>query len=171
MLFNLLFISFYQQFLIMLFSAPMLIAASYTETPLNRLDYLAAGLMFLFILMETIADNQQYKFHRAKQGNSDGMNKYARSLELGFLAEGLWKYVRHPNYTAEQAIWVSFYLFGVAATGNWINPTLAGPVLLILLFIGSTAFTESISKGKYPAYTGYQKQVPRLFPLRLKRGK
>ncbi len=80
------------------------------------------------------------------------------------MSEGFWKYVRHPNFASEQAIWISFYFFGVAASGKWINLTIAGPILLILLFIGSSAMTESISSGKYPEYKNYQKEVPRFFP-------
>ena len=80
------------------------------------------------------------------------------------MSEGLWRYVRHPNFASEQAIWICFYFFGVAATGQWINWTLAGPSLLILLFLGSSQMTESISSGKYPDYAAYRKDVPRFLP-------
>lgn len=39
----------------------------------------------------------------------------------GFLDKGLWAVSRHPKYFAEQAIWVCFYLFSVAAGGQWFN--------------------------------------------------
>ena len=84
------------------------------------------------------------------------------------MTDGMWKYVRHPNFISEQLIWVSFYFFSVAASGIWINWTLAGPVLLILLFIGSSGFTESISLKKYPEYLEYQQNVPRFFPIKFK---
>ena len=80
------------------------------------------------------------------------------------MSEGLWLYVRHPNFASEQAIWISFYFFGVAASGQWINWTLAGPSLLILLFLGSSQMTESISSGKYPDYATYRKYVPKFLP-------
>ena len=56
------------------------------------------------------------------------------------------------------------YGFSVAAGAGWLNPTLAGPVLLTLLFHGSTNFTEEITAAKYPAYAGYQRRVSRLLP-------
>lgn len=59
---------------------------------------------------------------------------------------------------------MSFYFFGVAASGNWINWTIAGPILLILLFLGSTALTERISSNKYPDYIVYKKEVPKFLP-------
>jgi len=86
---------------------------------------------------------------------------FLRSLRSSFLSEGLWRYARHPNYMSEQAVWISFYLFGTAASGKLVNWTLAGPLFLILLFIGSTKLTESISSSKYPDYLVYIKEVPR----------
>jgi len=166
--FNLLFISFYQQTLIMLFSTPLLLAAKNAEIGLNGLDYLAASFMILFILIETIADNQLYNFHLQKQNKIPHDNKFSNSLNEGFMMDGFWMHVRHPNFTAEQSIWVSFYFFGVAASGQWFNWTLTGPVLLILLFAGSSNFTESISKHKYSYYEKYKLKVPKFIPLRLK---
>ncbi len=163
-LFNLLFISFYQNLLILFFSTPILMAALYPDVPLGATDLIAAVLMLLFLVTETIADNQQFRFQREKRRHNEGTPVFANSLEKGFLAEGLWKYARHPNFASEQAIWISFYLFSVAASGKWINFTLAGPVLLVLLFIGSSVMTEKISSSKYPDYSSYQKEVPKFIP-------
>jgi len=167
-LFNLLFISVYQQVLIMLFSTPLLLAAKSGDSALSTLDYVAAAFMFMFILIETIADNQLFDFHLQKQKKMAHDGRFNSSLEKGFMIDGLWKYVRHPNFAAEQSIWVSFYFFSVAASGEWINWTLSGPVLLILLFVGSSQFTENISKQKYPAYENYQENVPKFIPITLK---
>jgi steroid 5-alpha reductase family enzyme len=163
-LFNLLFISFYQNLLILLFSSPLLLAALYPDTPLAVIDIVAAILMLLFIIIESIADNQMYRFQKGKLIQIPGDQASADLPEKGFLTEGLWKYVRHPNYASEQAIWISFYLFGVAASGRWINLTLAGPVLLVILFVGSSVMTEKVSSSKYPEYSVYQKEVPKFIP-------
>lgn len=168
-LFNLLFISFYQNLLILLFSTPLLMATLYTDAPLSLIDIIAAILMLLFILTETIADNQMYRFQKEKRTRVAEENENADSPEKGFLTRGLWKYVRHPNYASEQAIWISFYLFGVAASGSWINFTLAGPVLLVILFIGSSVMTEKVSSSKYPEYSVYKKEVPKFIPRILRR--
>jgi steroid 5-alpha reductase family enzyme len=162
-LFNFFFISSYQHFLILLFSSPLLIAAGNKNPGISLLDKVAATLMLLFIVIETITDNQQFRFQRMKKQN-DRSGIYKTSLKKGFLSEGLWQYVRHPNFAAEQLIWVSFYLFGVASSGKWLNWTIAGPVLLILLFAGSSELTERLSAEKYPSYAEYRKNVPRFFP-------
>ena len=69
-LFNLFFISFYQNLLILLFSTPLLMAALFNEAPLGVTDLIAASLMLLFIITETIADNQQFRFQNAKRSQS-----------------------------------------------------------------------------------------------------
>jgi steroid 5-alpha reductase family enzyme len=167
-LFNLFFISIYQHLLILLISFPLLFAAVYPEKAVAILDLVAGALMLGFIITETIADNQQFQFQREKRaGRTDG-NRFQESLRKGFIMEGLWSYARHPNFASEQGIWISFYFFGVAASGQWINVTITGPLLLVLLFAGSTRFTESISSRKYPGYALYQKEVPKFIPIRMR---
>jgi steroid 5-alpha reductase family enzyme len=163
-LFNLLFISLYQNIIILLFTTPILMAALFAGAPLSIMDIVAAILMLTFLVTETISDNQQFRFQTLKRKMSGDEEVYSDSLKKGFLAEGLWKYVRHPNFASEQAIWISFYLFSVAASGKWINFTILGPVLLVILFIGSSIMTENISSSKYPEYTAYQKEVPKFIP-------
>lgn len=163
-LFNFFFISFYQHLIILLFSSPLLLAAKYPHGSLTFTDLAAMCLMLLFIIVETVADNQQYRFHKLKKQAENLEKQYLFSLKQGFLSEGLWRFVRHPNFASEQAIWISFYLFGVSASGSWINPTIAGSLLLVLLFQGSTLLTESISCRKYPSYRDYQKNVPKFIP-------
>jgi steroid 5-alpha reductase family enzyme len=157
--FNLFFISLYQMGLILLFTLPIL--KSMEGGPLGWPDLVLALIFVGFVMVETIADQQQWNFQQKKQLQIAGGNKPTK----GFLDEGLWGIVRHPNYAAEQAIWVVFYLFSIASTGLWINWSIAGCLLLILLFKGSSDFSEGISVGKYADYEDYQKRVPRFIPL------
>jgi steroid 5-alpha reductase family enzyme len=65
----------------------------------------------------------------------------------------------------EQGIWIIFYLFSVAATGSWLNWSMAGSLLLLILFKGSSDFSEEISATKYQEYKNYQRKVPRFIPF------
>lgn len=170
-LFNFFFISLYQNIVIFLFSSPLLLAASNNGKALSAIDILAALFMLAFILTESIADNQLYRFHQEKKNAVSGEKGYKISIQKGFMTEGLWRHSRHPNFTSEQAVWICFYFFGIAASGQWINITIIGPVLLILIFAGSSQLTESISSGKYPEYAAYQKEVPRFIPRIIERKK
>ncbi|TNE58128.1 MAG: DUF1295 domain-containing protein [Bacteroidetes bacterium] len=167
--FNLFFISLYQNTLILLFTLPIIVAWQGQATPLNGLDLLATLLLLGAVIIETIADQQQWDFQTAKYRLRASGQPLTGAYARGFCNSGLWGLVRHPNYAAEQAVWLSFYLFSVAATGRWINWSLTGAILLVLLFIGSSDFSEKISAGKYPDYTDYQKKIPRFIPGLLRR--
>ena len=158
--FNLLFISVYQNALILLFCLPAYTAFAATGTPLGVWD-VVLSLVFLALLVgETVADQQQWAFHRWKAAERAA----GRTPEPGFLQTGLFRVSRHPNFFFEQAQWWVFYGFAIAATGVWLHGTIAGAVLLTLLFIGSTIFTESISRAKYPEYDAYRARTSAIVP-------
>jgi len=163
-IFNLVFISLYQHTLVLLICLPALFAIQEKVTALTWIDILATLLILLFILIETVADQQQYNFQKEKYRRIHAKEDLSQNYADGFVSTGLWKYSRHPNFAAEQAIWISFYLFSVSATGQWINWSLAGAVLLVLLFFGSSSFTEKITAAKYPEYKHYQKRTGRYLP-------
>jgi steroid 5-alpha reductase family enzyme len=161
-LFNLFFVSLYQQSLILLFTLPSV--AAHTGAPLQWLDWAAAGAIIALVIIEGIADQQQYDFQTEKYRRIKAGQPLDGEYAGGFASRGLWAWSRHPNYAAEQSIWLCYYLFSVAATGRWLNWSLAGGLLLMLLFLGSSNFSEKISEEKYPAYREYQTQVPRFWP-------
>lgn len=167
-LFNFFFISIYQHVILFLITLPCLFAAESSRIPLNALDFVAALLFLAFLGIETLADEQQYTFqtekHRLIHLHKNKKETLRGDYKLGFCTKGLFSFVRHPNFASEQAQWIVFYFFSVAATENWLNLSGIGAVLLVLLFQGSTAFTEKITLGKYPAYANYKRKVPRFIP-------
>ncbi len=164
-LFNLFFISGYQNVLILLFTLPTIVALQNQDVPLGAFDYAIAGLMFFFIAYEMVADIQHWKFQSAKWAKINAGETLSGDYKKGFLDKGLWAHSRHPNYFAEQSIWICFYFFSVAASGQWLNWSVAGALLLVVLFMGSSNFSEELSAAKYPEYANYQKRVPRFFPF------
>ncbi len=165
-LFDLGFISIYQNALVLMTTFPALVAMR-SDAPFGLVDGIAAGLMLGFILWETIADEQQWAFQTRKWA----MIKEGKKLEelpapydRGFNTTGLWGRSRHPNYFAEQAIWASFYVFSIGAGAGILNWSVIGALLLIVLFQGSSSLAEEISGGKYPQYEKYCQSVPRFFP-------
>jgi steroid 5-alpha reductase family enzyme len=158
-LFNLFFISIYQNLILLAICLPAYTAYSH-PTPLGALDVIAAAAFLAFLAGETIADQQQWTFHQRK----------AALVEAGgtpsprFLTTGMFRYSRHPNFFFEQAQWWVFFVFGAIAAGSVLQWTVVGAVLLTLLFLGSTAFTESITKSKYPEYGDYQRTTSALIP-------
>jgi len=164
-LFDLFFISIYQNALVLATTLPAL-ASMESQKNFGIMDVIATILMLLCITYETIADEQMWRFQCIKKAylmRGKTVGELPSPYNLGFCTVGLWNHSRHPNYLAEQGTWVSFYLFSIGAGVGIINWSIIGAVFLILLFICSSTFGESISKSKYPKYVEYQKNVPRFF--------
>jgi len=162
--FNLFFISIYQNALILLFTLPIILAVSENPLPLNWLDYLASAAFIAFVIIETIADQQQWNYQKEKHRKIKAGEPLGELYSKGFTHTGLWKLMRHPNYMGEQSVWICFYLLSVAATGQWMNWSIAGCLLLVILFQGSSDFSEGISMQKYPGYAEYKKKTGRFIP-------
>mmetsp|Transcript_27133 Transcript_27133/g.57265 ORF Transcript_27133/g.57265 Transcript_27133/m.57265 type:complete len:364 (+) Transcript_27133:124-1215(+) len=205
LLFNLVFISVYQNYLLLAIAAPSFVAWSQAmrgihcpsgeggdesitgvPPPLNFLDGMACFLFVASVIVEAMADNQQYNFQNKKRewksqvntgAGSGGFANAIKSIsfntslqeyEDGFCQSNLFSLVRKPAYAAEQATWISFYLFSVAAsyaeTRHYWNWSGGGFLQLCLLFQASGWLTERISITKYPKYHLYQKKVPLYVP-------
>ena len=165
-LFNLFFISIYQNGIVLLITIPAL--ASMTSTAsLNWIDFLAAGLTLGALVLETFADEQQWAFQSKKWGMINGGKKLEELPEpysKGFNTVGLWNHSRHPNYLGEQSFWICFYIFSIGAGVGIYNWSFIGALLLVLLFVGSSTFGEAITGSKYPEYAEYKKKVSCFIP-------
>ena len=158
---NITFVHPVQMVLLWLFASPVHRAWEFGDAPLGGLDFLAAGLFLVLLIGQTVADNQQWNFQQDKKRRiADG-----EDVAQPFLTTGLFRYSRHPNYFCEIAMWCVFYLFSVAASGQWLHWTGLGCIGLILLFIPSLRMTEELSAAKYPAYSDYQATTSVLIPL------
>lgn len=163
-IFNVLFIICYQMALLVLITLPAAVAAQ-NPSALTGWDALFIAAFVAFLAGETVADQQQWRFHQRKK-------EAGGTLAPGFATTGLFRYSRHPNFFFEQAQWWAFYAIGATAAvtggggviGGVLNPTIVGPALLTVLFIGSTIFTESITASKYPAYADYRRTTSMLVP-------
>ncbi|KAI9256572.1 hypothetical protein BDA99DRAFT_539635 [Phascolomyces articulosus] len=183
-LLNFVFIGPMQDTLLLLMCTPLYLATLSQDTSLNRIDILASVLFLTLLLVEVIADDQQFMFQTRKYTLLEFVNNDKSRLpeegdyKRGFLcSSGLWQYSRHPNFFAEISMWWTIYLFSVAVNVqqkgtvvNWMDPkiylnwTVVGAFFLTLLFQGSTWLTEYISSEKYPDYKAYQQSVNRFIP-------
>ncbi len=155
-----------QMLLLWLIASPIHQAWRFPDAPLGGLDVVAAALFVALLVGETVADRQVWDFQQDKKRRIAAGEDVARP----FITTGLFRYSRHPNYFCEIGMWWVFYLFGVAASADWVHWTGLGFIGLTLLFIPSLRMTESISAKRYPGYRDYQATVPALIPLPPKRG-
>ena len=99
-LFDLFFISIYQNILILAFCLPAL-AAMESEIAFGVFDYIGAILAFGFLVLETVADEIQWKFHKKKKellSTGKSLEEIEYPYNLGFNTIGVWSVMRHPNY-------------------------------------------------------------------------
>lgn len=148
--FNAVFIATYQNALLLAITLPVWTVVQ-NPGPLGAADAVAAVAFIGLLAMETVADQQRWNFQSANPGG-------------GVLRTGLNRYSRHPNFFAEVGQWWVVFAFGAIAAGTPWLWTGAGAVLLALLFVGSTAFTESISTARHPGYADYRRTTSALIP-------
>jgi steroid 5-alpha reductase family enzyme len=158
--FNLLFIVIAQNVLLALIAMPALTAYQHQSTPFGALGALLALAMLACLVGETVADQQQWNFHRRKKAQLSSGEVPASN----FCQTGLFRFARHPNYFFELAQWWLLFGIGAAAAGSVLQWTVIGVVLLTLLFIGSTRLTERITLSKYPEYAQYQARTSPIIP-------
>ena len=168
-LFDLFFISLYQNFIVLAITFPA-VACMESLNAFGVSDIIFTVIALGFLALETVADEYQWKFHKTKKEllkSGKLLKDLPSPYNKGFNTTGIWAYMRHPNYLGEQGIWVSVYLFTVGAgvikygVFNW---SIIGCLLLILLFMGSSAFGEKITLTKYDGYSEYSELVLKYIP-------
>ena len=170
-LFNLFFISIYQNALVLAICLPAL-ACSSSEVTFGTIDIIATVFAVGFLVLETVSDEYQWKFHSTKNellASGLSQEELPSPYDLGFNTLGPWRVMRHPNYLGEQGTWLSLYFFVVGANvANYgvFHWTAVGSLALILLFMGSSMLGENISSGKYPKYNEYRERVFKYLPIR-----
>ena len=187
LVFDLGFICVYQLLLLATISGVVAVAtimvdhsAGLARDSLALKDVIVGLMVLVLILVEWLSDYQQQVFQKEKhQRIRTKMSLHCpqNHYELGFNTNGLFAYSRHPNFTAEQLIWLAFFCFSVnhfsltdpatwCQLGGPLNLAISGWVLLVVIFAKSTDLTEDISSAKYPMYEKYQKHVHRFVDVK-----
>ena len=117
-----------------------------------------AAVWLVGLLIEAVADAQKAAF-RAKEENRGR-----------FVASGLWRYSRHPNYFGEILVWWGLFLYVVPALHGAAFAVVIGPVFitLLLLFVSGIPLLEKSADEKYgsdAAYRDYKRRTSILVPL------
>ena len=117
-----------------------------------------AAIWLAGLLVETLSDAQKSAF-RAKEENSGR-----------FIASGLWRYSRHPNYFGEILVWWGLFVYAVPFLDGAAFAVVIGPVFitLLLLFVSGIPLLERSADEKYgddPAYREYKRRTSILVPL------
>ena len=139
------------------------VAASRAVRRLGRRS--SRSLFAAFLVGESVADQQQWNFHQRKKPRRAGSARARLPDDRAVRATAATR-----TSSSSRRSGGSSSRFGAIAAGSAAaaGPSL-GAALLTLLFIGSTVFTESITKSKYPEYADYQATTSAVIPWPPKR--
>ena len=131
---------------------PIYAAVAMDARPLNTLDYLAAAVTLIAILIELVSDIQLHRFltHR-KPGE--------------IMKTGLWALSRHPNYFGEWLFWAGLALFGLAAVPSawwWVLP--GAIAMLVMFLLASIPMIDKRSVERRPEYQAHMARVSGFVP-------
>jgi len=131
---------------------PIYAAVAMDARPLNALDYLAAAVTLIAILIELVSDIQLHRFltHR-------------KSGEI--MKTGLWALSRHPNYFGEWLFWAGLALFGLAAVPSawfWVVP--GAVAMLVMFLVASIPMIDKRSVERRPEYQAHMARVSGFVP-------
>jgi steroid 5-alpha reductase family enzyme len=117
-----------------------------------------AGIWLVGLGIEAVADAQKSAF-KGKPENRDR-----------FIASGLWRYSRHPNYFGEMLVWWGLFVYALPFLHGAALAVVIGPVFitLLLLFVSGIPLLERSADAKYgadAAYREYKRRTSMLVPL------
>jgi steroid 5-alpha reductase family enzyme len=148
------FIFFQMQSFSNVFLAIPFFIISFNKAPqISVVEYIGAGLWFMAVCGEGLADRQLQKFKK----NVFNKGKVCQ--------DGLWNYSRHPNYFFQLLIWISVLIFSLGSPYGIISvicPLVIGYLIFKVTGIPMTEEQSIRSKGK--AYLEYQKTTSVFIP-------
>jgi len=99
------------------------------------------------LVTESMADFQKYRF------NQDSKNKEK------WIATGIWRYSRHPNYFGEILVWAGVYLVtlvSLSTTQAWVGAISPLFITVLLLFVSGIPLLEKSADKKWGDQEDYQ---------------
>jgi len=126
-----------------------------TKLKKSWVSWLGCGLAAVGIILQLFADEQKLK-HKESNG--------------GCTMDGLYKYIRHPNYTGEAFFHVGMFLSGFDAYTNWKKMLYAAisPGLLTFVIVKATRKLEMRQMENYgdiPEYKAWRENSWSLIPF------
>ena len=131
---------------------PIYAAVAMDARPFNWLDYVAAAVTALAIIIELLSDIQLHRF-------------LAHRKEGEIMKTGLWAYSRHPNYFGEWLFWAGLALFGIAAVPSawwWVLP--GSVAMLVMFLVASIPMIDKRSVERRPEYEAHMARVSGFVP-------
>ncbi len=145
-----------QAFSVWVILLPSIVVLSSPQNGTNLFQIVGLLLWVVGLGIEAVADQQKFIY---KLRNPDG-----------FIASGLWKYSRHPNYFGEALLWWGIFVFSLPLLSGWEYAAVLGPLFItyLLVFVSGIPPLEKSYDKKYGGnkkYEDYRKKTSVFIPL------
>lgn len=142
-----------QALLVVILSAPFVLAAADVRPGPALLDWLGVGVWLVGFIGESVADAQLKVFK-------------TRADTKGRVCDvGLWRFSRHPNYFFEWLMWIGYATVACASPAGWLAWSAPALILLFVLKLTGIPPTEARALRSRPeAYRRYQQTTSAFFP-------
>lgn len=144
---------------VFMISLPLLMVSwrAVAEISIPLISWLGIGLAAIGLWVEALADYQ--KSHFKKQAGN----------KQEFMQEGLYRWVRFPNYTGEILFWSGVFIITIPFLNGWKWLAILSPIMItsLLLFFSGVPYMEELHEKKYgdrADFQAYRSSTPRLFP-------
>lgn len=147
---------FFQAIAIWIILLPAIVLFSSKSPIFYPISVLGVCVWIAGFAIEVISDQQKFNF----KNNNPG----------GYIASGLWKYSRHPNYFGEALLWWGIFLITVPILSGVQYLVIVGPIFItyILLFVSGIPLLEKSYDKKYGSdkkYRDYKKRTSIFIPF------
>lgn len=126
------------------------------QSDTNEIRYLfwiGAFISIFGLIIETVADFQKFKFKK--------------SNPTAFMQLGLWKKVRHVNYSGEILFWIGIWLscFSYIESYKWLSLISPLFVMVLLIKVSGIPILDKTWKEKYGSDNRFQKYYESSYKL------
>lgn len=142
-----------QALLVVILSAPFVLAANDPRGGPSFLDWFGLGIWLVGLIGESLADAQLKGFKRRPDAKG-------RVCDVG-----LWRVSRHPNYFFEWLMWIGYAIVAASAPAGWLAWSAPALMLFFVLKVTGIPPTEARALRSRPdAYRLYQRNTSAFFP-------
>jgi steroid 5-alpha reductase family enzyme len=140
-----------QAAILLIVAAPLIVAGLAGEGETGFWTGFGAGAWLAGFLLETVADHQLARFRRTRKTSDQ------------ILQTGVWKNIRHPNYTGEILVWWGLFFMVVALPYGWVAIISPVTITWLLARVSGVPMLEKRYEGN-AAYEEYKKRAGALWP-------
>jgi steroid 5-alpha reductase family enzyme len=141
-----------QGVLMWIVSLPVQLGQAAPGGPLGVLDVLGVGVWTVGLCFEAVGDWQLARF-KADSANAGQV-----------MAQGLWRYTRHPNYFGDFCVWWGIFLVALSTPYGYLSVIGPAAMSFLLMRVSGVPMLERSIHRRRPGYIEYAEHTSAFFP-------